>query len=129
MDLGYDVGSNGADGDFGGDTQKAVIKFQQDKGLKKVDGKVGPETWEALCAAVSPAVSTTPAASATPDVTPTQTPTPEPSTQAATGEQSEFVSNSYIVSLKPEEAGRLNEVIETLKTDLRGRWWLRCYNL
>ena len=63
--MGYDVGSNGADGDFGVDTQKAVIKFQQDKGLEKVDGEVGPETWEALCAAVSPASPTTPAASPT----------------------------------------------------------------
>lgn len=39
----------GIDGIFEKDTRNAVIKFQEDKHLKKIDGKVGPETWMALC--------------------------------------------------------------------------------
>jgi Putative peptidoglycan binding domain/D-alanyl-D-alanine carboxypeptidase len=46
--LGYNVGSSGADGNFGPNTQAAVFKFQQDNGLNP-DGKVGLETWGKLC--------------------------------------------------------------------------------
>lgn len=45
--LGYDLGICGIDGDFGQATEKAVKAFQKDHGLK-VDGIVGPLTWEAL---------------------------------------------------------------------------------
>ena len=45
--LGYSVGSTGADGKFGKNTQAAVKKFQKDWGLK-VDGIVGPATWKML---------------------------------------------------------------------------------
>jgi peptidoglycan hydrolase-like protein with peptidoglycan-binding domain len=53
LDLGYDVGSKGADGKFGNDTEKAVKEFQKvhdDWGGEKlnVDGLVGPETSDAL---------------------------------------------------------------------------------
>ncbi len=41
--LGYSLGSWGADGDFGGDTEKAVIQFQKDNGLDH-DGEAGPMT-------------------------------------------------------------------------------------
>lgn len=41
--LGYDVGADGADGDFGGKTEQAVVQFQKDNGLE-VDGIVGPAT-------------------------------------------------------------------------------------
>jgi N-acetylmuramoyl-L-alanine amidase len=44
---GYSCGDAGADGDFGGNTYDAVVKFQKAKGLS-VDGKVGPKTWGAL---------------------------------------------------------------------------------
>jgi hypothetical protein len=44
----------GIDVKFGSDTQRAVIKFQNDEHLKKIDGKVGPETWAALCDAIAP---------------------------------------------------------------------------
>jgi len=52
-ELGYDVGSGGADGKFGKDTEKAVKAFQQDHedwngDALKVDGLVGPETSDAL---------------------------------------------------------------------------------
>ena len=47
IELGYDLGRWGADGDFGDATELAVKKFQKDKGLD-VDGIVGPKTWEAL---------------------------------------------------------------------------------
>ncbi|KAF0972621.1 hypothetical protein FDP41_008870 [Naegleria fowleri] len=46
-DLGYDLGSYGADGKFGKATQQAVMKFQQDHDLA-VDGIVGKETRKAL---------------------------------------------------------------------------------
>lgn len=51
--LGYDLGICGVDGDFGQATEKAVKAFQKDHGLK-VDGIVGPKTWEALQAAEKP---------------------------------------------------------------------------
>jgi peptidoglycan hydrolase-like protein with peptidoglycan-binding domain len=48
----------GIDGIFGDDTKKAVIKFQQDKHLKSTNGIVGPETWGAICSALSPMTRT-----------------------------------------------------------------------
>ena len=45
--LGYDVGPDGADGDFGKNTYKAVVQFQKDVGLDP-DGEVGPLTLTAL---------------------------------------------------------------------------------
>lgn len=44
---GYSCGRYGADGDFGGDTDKAVRAYQKDHGLV-VDGSVGPATWAEL---------------------------------------------------------------------------------
>ncbi len=44
---GYDLGSAGADGDFGQSTYMAVLRFQSDNGLL-VDGIVGPATWDIL---------------------------------------------------------------------------------
>jgi hypothetical protein len=46
--LGHSVGPHGIDGIFGPDTRAAVIQFQQEHGLG-VDGKVGPQTWGAIC--------------------------------------------------------------------------------
>lgn len=48
MKLGYDVGPDGADGDYGDNTMLAVMKFQRDKGLTPVDGEVGDDTRKAL---------------------------------------------------------------------------------
>lgn len=50
--LGYDLGSWGADGDFGGDTRNAVKKFQEDYNCKPIDGEVGPLTYAAIDAAL-----------------------------------------------------------------------------
>ena len=47
IDLGYDVGNNGVDGQYGNDTVSAVKEFQKDNGLS-VDGIVGEKTWKAL---------------------------------------------------------------------------------
>lgn len=43
INAGYSVGSAGADGSFGPDTEKAVLKFQKDNGLK-TDGIAGNNT-------------------------------------------------------------------------------------
>ena len=45
--MGYSVGLSGADGDFGKNTEKAVLKFQKKYGLEQ-DGIVGQKTWEKL---------------------------------------------------------------------------------
>src|SRR6476660_4000484 len=69
----------GIDGIFEADTRKAVIKFQQDNHLKKIDGKVGPETWAALCSfATSSPVS--PVDVCTPDDQTTNVCTPDDQT-------------------------------------------------
>ena len=47
IDKGYSVGKQGADGDFGANTEKAVKEYQKANKLT-VDGKVGPLTWAAL---------------------------------------------------------------------------------
>lgn len=47
IELGYDVGSTGADGKFGKNTKSAVVAFQSNSGLI-ADGICGPKTWEAL---------------------------------------------------------------------------------
>jgi len=45
--FGYDVGSSGADGWFGSDTEDALIAFQDNNGLD-ADGIVGPDTRDAM---------------------------------------------------------------------------------
>jgi len=52
IELGYDVGPDGADGKFGDNTEKAVMQFQRDHGLD-ADGQVGPLTYAALEEALS----------------------------------------------------------------------------
>lgn len=47
---GYDLQQYGADGDFGDETEKAVLMFQKDNGLEK-DGIVGENTWSSLLGA------------------------------------------------------------------------------
>jgi len=46
--MGYDVGPDGADGDFGDNTKKAVMKFQREHKLDPVDGEVGDDTRKVL---------------------------------------------------------------------------------
>ena len=55
--LGYSCGKWGADGDFGNDTLKAVLKFQEDHHLE-VDGVVGSATQNAIKAALAEAIPT-----------------------------------------------------------------------
>lgn len=47
VDKGYDIGSAGVDGSYGPATRNAVIKYQQDNGLK-VDGVAGDQTLGSL---------------------------------------------------------------------------------
>ena len=54
LQLGYDLGSYGADGEFGSCTEKAVKSFQRKANLT-VDGKYGDKTHAALMAAISDA--------------------------------------------------------------------------
>lgn len=46
--MGYDVGPDGADGDYGDNTKKAVMKFQEQHHLDPVDGEVGDDTRKVL---------------------------------------------------------------------------------
>ena len=50
--LGYGLGPDGIDGDYGRNTEKAVKEFQSDHRLA-VDGVCGPMTWDALEKAVA----------------------------------------------------------------------------
>lgn len=50
--LGYDLNKYGADGDFGVETERAVMDFQQDNDLS-VDGKYGPKSHSALMEALA----------------------------------------------------------------------------
>lgn len=43
---GYDIGKAGCDGIFGNDTEKAVVKYQQDHGMES--GIIGAQTWATL---------------------------------------------------------------------------------
>jgi uncharacterized protein (TIGR02594 family) len=62
IDRGYNLGSYGADGDFGRYTRTAVIQFQKDQKLDiKYPGTVGPKTLEALGIG-TPSENTTPQA-------------------------------------------------------------------
>jgi subtilisin family serine protease len=92
----------GIDGIFGDDTRSTVIKFQEDQHLKKIDGRVGPETWPVLCNLVA---SARPATS------------PETRPVGSTEDSPKFVPNSYIVLLNYQR-GHLKETIESLIPDL-----------
>lgn len=52
-DLGYNIGSSGADGIYGKNTKAAVVAFQKANGLA-ADGICGPRTWEKLLADQKP---------------------------------------------------------------------------
>lgn len=51
IEIGYDCGKNGADGDFGPATKVATVEFQGDYGLEQ-DGNAGPATQAKLSAEV-----------------------------------------------------------------------------
>jgi N-acetylmuramoyl-L-alanine amidase len=47
MYYGYSVGVDGADGDYGSNTERGVTQFQRDRKLT-ADGICGEETWKKL---------------------------------------------------------------------------------
>jgi hypothetical protein len=47
VERGWDLGPDGVDGRYGGDTKTVVSRFQEEKRLH-VDGRVGPATWATL---------------------------------------------------------------------------------
>ena len=65
INLGYSVGPDGADGDFGRNTYNAVVQFQKDNNLNP-DGEVGPLTFSAIDQALKGG-SKTPASDAAKD--------------------------------------------------------------
>ena len=72
VQLGYDLGTtggegNGVDGDFGGRTLAAVQDFQRQAGFADTSGVVGPQTWGAIAARVSQAVTVETDPAPTPD--------------------------------------------------------------
>ena len=73
--LGYDLGSYGADGDFGSATEKAVKAFQAKAGLDQ-SGQYDAKTHEALAAALAPKDGGTDSGTA-PAVDPGTKPAPE----------------------------------------------------
>ena len=89
IQLGHNVGINGADGIFGSDTQKAVLKFQQDNGLTP-NGVVDISTWTASC---TPA-SLPPFGGAAPQTG--QTPPPPDGGQGSTSSDDKTVSIKWI---------------------------------
>lgn len=48
LKMGYDIGPDGADGDYGSNTKKAVMKFQEQHHIEPVDGEVGDDTRKVL---------------------------------------------------------------------------------
>lgn len=78
--LGYSVGSHGADGRFGGDTERAVKAFQSASSLLP-DGVVGERTQAALKTATATA---TPVSNPKPAPAPAPKPAPKPATTVTT---------------------------------------------
>ena len=75
--MGYDVGPDKADGDYGDNTKKAVMKFQREHNLDPVDGEVGDDTRKVLNEIFGKSEST----EVPKEETPTATPEPaEPDT-------------------------------------------------
>ena len=115
LQLGYSVGSTGADGDFGGNTDGAVMQFQQANGLI-ANGIVDPNTWNALCSALSNSSPVPPVPSIVPTVAPTLICQPLP---AGTPMAPMKMSQQGISFLEKKEsrAGALKNVCsDTLKT-------------
>ena len=59
VQLGYDIGSDGVDGDFGSATESAVRQFQSDYGLE-IDGQVGSQTIAKIVEKVTEKLNPTP---------------------------------------------------------------------
>lgn len=81
--LGYSCGPDGADGDFGTNTYKAVVAFQKDHDLT-ADGVVGDKTWAALDNATPKEIAI---------ITPVKTPVAR--TEYVVGDIVYFVGNTH----------------------------------
>lgn len=68
--MGYDVGPDGADGDYGYNTKNAVMKFQREHHIEPVDGEVGDDTRKVLNEILNKSDDTRPEPSPEPDPEP-----------------------------------------------------------
>lgn len=74
LKMGYDLGPDGADGDYGNNTKNAVMKFQREHHIEPVDGEVGDDTRKVLREILDKSCDSQP----TPDSDPESEPTPDP---------------------------------------------------
>lgn len=70
LKMGYDIGPDGADGDYGNNTKKAVMKFQREHHIEPVDGEVGDDTRKVLNEILNKTDDTKPESSPEPDPEP-----------------------------------------------------------
>lgn len=95
--MGYDIGPDGADGDYGTNTKNAVMKFQREHGLDPIDGEVGDGTRKVLNEILGKSEST----EVPKEETPSATPEPEP----AEPDMSIPRKNLQVRTIKMEDEG------------------------
>lgn len=102
IELGYDVGPDGADGDFGNNTLAALKAYQRDNNLGEC-GYFGPETFKAMKETGSSSESTSTAASSAAVTSSASKPAAQPSatvknTNFKAGDVVMFKGDKYYVS-------------------------------
>ena len=113
IDAGYDVGSTGADGVFGKNTQAAVQKYQKDNGLA-VDGIAGKNTLGALYGTSTTSTPTTPTTNATQTTTTPAAPE-KPTTTVGGFTYDDFTYEDYAPSDVVNQANQMLQQHEANK--------------